>query len=334
MTEAPGLEVVDLVVRYGRVMGLDRVSLTVGPGEIVAVIGRSGSGKTSLLRAIAGLVSPASGRVLWAGADLTHVKTPKRQFGLVHAHAQLFPKLTVGENVAYGIKKWPRSERDRRVDELLGLVGMKGSHRSKVDDLAAGQAERVALARSLAPRPRVLLLDEPLAGLEPAVRATALAEVIRVLRRTETPAIYVTHELAEAFEVADRVAVLHDGRLHQIGPADDVRTRPASRDVAELLGYGTFIAGVRRDGTVMTAIGAIPGAGPDGDVLVGIGPEGLTADPDGFALPIITEQVRFGHVEIAVRLPDGQTGRLREVGKTGAETLPVRMVARGCAVLG
>ncbi len=329
-----GLAVHDVVVAYDRTIGLDHVSLAVEPGEILALIGRSGSGKTSLVRAVAGLVPVASGRISWAGEDLTAVKTHKRRFGLVQAHAQLFPKLTVGENIGYGLKQLGRTERDRRIAEVLGLVGMKGADRARVADLAAGEAQRVALARSIAPQPRLLLLDEPLEGLESDVRRQVLAELIRLQRRTGTPAIYVTHELPEAFEAADRVAVLHDGKLQQDAPADEVRSRPATRDVAELLGYTTFIGGVRHGDVVTTAIGQLASQGPAGDVIVGIGPEGLTHDPAGHQLPIITEHLRFGHVEIVVRLPDGQTSRVREAAKTGAETLPVRLVARGCAVLG
>lgn len=333
MSDSAGLRVRDVVVAYDATIGVDHVSLEVRPGEILALLGLSGSGKTSLLRAVAGLVPVASGQVWWAGEDLTRVKTHNRGFGLVPAHAQLFPKLSVGQNVGYGLKKWERSERDRRIAEVLGLVGMKGSEHSKVYDLVPGESQRVAVARSLAPRPRLLLLDEPLEGLEPNVRQPLLGELIRVLRRTETPAIYVTHEQSEAFEVADRVAVLHDGRLHQIGAPDAVRTGPATREVAELFGYSTFITGTRGAGVVATALGDLPNAGDDGDVVVGIGPEGLTMHTAGIELPIITEQLRFGHVEITVRLPDGQVARLREAAKTGAETLGVRLVARGCAVL-
>lgn len=207
-----GLRVNDVRVVFGDTAVLDHVSLSVGPGEIVAVLGPSGSGKSTLLRVIAGLVAPTSGSVVIDGVDVTRMPTHRRGVGLVFQNNQLFPHLDVRANVAYGLRvaKVPAAERRRRVDELLTLVGMADHAARDVSTLSGGEAARIALARSLATRPRVLLLDEPLAGLDHDLRYTLADELRRVIRAAGSTAIVVTHDPEEARRVADRVVRLRE----------------------------------------------------------------------------------------------------------------------------
>lgn len=199
------------VVFDGRAV-LDDVSLTVGSGEIVAVLGPSGSGKSTLLRVIAGLVTPASGTVRFAGRDLTGLPTHRRRVGLVFQDEQLFPHLDVAANIGFGLRmaRRPRVEIAARTDELLDLVGLSGFGSRSPGSLSGGEAKRVALARSLAPRPEVLLLDEPLTGLDPELHDRLAIDVARILRTAGTTAVLVTHDRAEADTIADRIADRRD----------------------------------------------------------------------------------------------------------------------------
>ncbi|MFT3876697.1 MAG: ATP-binding cassette domain-containing protein [Propioniciclava sp.] len=207
-----GLAVQDAVVRYGVLVALDHVCLTVAPGEVVALTGASGSGKTTLLRAIAGLQKLSSGRVLWDGQDALAVKVNRRGFGLVAQGAQLFPRLDVAANVGYGLPRMGR-EKAVRVAEALELFGLPGAGPRPVADLTNAEIQRVLLARAYAPRPRLLLLDEPLSSLEEGPRAR-LADTLAVAMRTAGMAsVYVTHDHAEASRIADRTLTLANGRL-------------------------------------------------------------------------------------------------------------------------
>jgi thiamine transport system ATP-binding protein len=224
------LEVADVSVRYGAAVALDEVSFTLADGEVLAVLGASGSGKSTLLRAIAGLEPLAAGSVSWDGADLSRVAVHKREFGLMFQDGQLFPHLDVAGNVGYGVG------RDAlRVGELLELVGLGGYEKRPVTDLSGGEAQRVALARSLAPRPRMLMLDEPLSSLDRELRERLGADVARILRETSTTAILVTHDRDEAIALADRIGVMDGGRLLQVGTAAELRKSPVSERVAAAL---------------------------------------------------------------------------------------------------
>ena len=210
-----GLDLDDLVLSYAGQPLLEGVRLHVAPGEIVALLGPSGSGKSSLLRVVAGLQDADSGYVRWAGADLARVPAHKRGFGLVFQDALLFPHLDVGGNVAYGLAAsgLPRSQRQSRVEELLQLVDLGGYARRAVSTLSGGEAQRVARARALAPSPRLLLLDEPFGALDRELRDRLAVDVRDLLHELGTPAIHVTHDLTEAEMVADRVVRLHQGTL-------------------------------------------------------------------------------------------------------------------------
>lgn len=286
-----GLEVCDAVIRYGETVAVDGVSLDVSPGEIVALLGPSGCGKSSLLRAVAGLEPLAAGSMSWDGTDLAGVPTHRRGFGLIFQDGQLFPHRSVAGNVAYGITSLPKRERTARVDELLDLVGLSGYGKRRVTELSGGQAQRVALARSLAPRPRLLLLDEPLSALDRGLRERLAGDLDQTLRATRTTALYVTHDQDEAFTVADRVAVMDLGRLLQVDSPERLWAAPATRRVAEFLGYKTFLPG------------------PGGSVRA-VEPASLRVAEPGWTgekleADVLGRRVLRGAVEWRVRLADG-----------------------------
>lgn len=246
-----GLRVRDLVVRYpagrrGWTTAVDGVSLDVGAGEVVALLGPSGCGKSSLLRAVAGLEPLAGGTVAFDGEHVDAVPVHRRGFGLMFQDGQLFAHRDVAGNVAYGLSgRDPRARgadgRAARVDELLDLVGLAGYGPRPVATLSGGERQRVALARALAPRPRLLLLDEPLSALDRSLRERLAVDLRAALVATRTTAVLVTHDQDEAFAVADRVAVMDRGRILQVGTPADLWQRPADRRVAEFLGYEAFV---------------------------------------------------------------------------------------------
>ena len=206
------LEVCDVSVRFGDVVVLDDISISVERSDVVALLGPSGSGKSTLLRVIAGIVAPDTGRIVIDGVDVSAVPTHQRSVGMVFQDDQLFPHLDVRANVAFGLRMAgvAKAERRARVGELLHLVGLDGFGGRSVDRLSGGEAKRVALARSLAPEPSVLLLDEPLAGLDHDLRDRLAEELGRVLQQTSTTAIWVTHDAEESALVAHRTVHLGD----------------------------------------------------------------------------------------------------------------------------
>ncbi len=221
------------------------VSFQVGQGETVCLLGASGSGKSTLLRIIAGLEEAESGRVLWAGADLSGVPVHRRNFGLMFQEYALFPHRSVAENVAFGLRmqNLPRDEIQHRVSEALERVNMAEFGHRRVTDLSGGEQQRVALARALAPRPRLLMLDEPLGALDRALREQLEAFVRGLLHETGIPAIYVTHDQEEAFAVADRLILLHDGLVEQEGTPAEVYQRPVSAWAARFFGLSNLLPG-------------------------------------------------------------------------------------------
>ncbi len=269
----PFLELDRLDKSFGGVSGgvpvLRGLSLGVEKGEILALLGPSGSGKTTALRLIAGFERADRGRIVVDGADVTALPPERRHFGMVFQHYALFPHLTVGENVAFGLaarkegkQKEGKPETARRVSAALALVDLPGFEARRVGEISGGQQQRVALARALAPEPRVLLLDEPLSNLDPTLRERTRRELRAAIRRVGITTVLVTHEQEEAFHLGDRVAVLHGGVLHQVGSPEDLYERPASRFVATFVGRASVLPGVLEgDGAVWVPHPAGPALG-------------------------------------------------------------------------
>jgi iron(III) transport system ATP-binding protein len=255
---APYLVVEEVSKAFGSVLALDRVSLTVAPGDFVSFLGPSGCGKTTLLRAIAGLDPATSGRIRQAGRDITALPPAARDFGIVFQSYALFPNLTVAENIAYGLRgpAWPKPRRARRVEELLDLVGLADHIQKYPAQLSGGQQQRVALARALANEPGLLLLDEPLSALDAIVRLHLRQEIRALQRRLGVTTIMVTHDQEEAMGVSDRVVVMSHGRIAQIGPPEEIYRHPATPFVAGFVGRSAgFSARVETpDGQLRTAV--------------------------------------------------------------------------------
>ena len=262
---------------------LRSASLTVATGEIVALLGPSGSGKTSLLRVVAGLERPQTGRVALDGKDLTGVAVHRRRIGMMFQDYALFPHLTVFENAAFGLRMAGRDREtiNRRVREVLSWVEMEGFADREVDGLSGGEQQRAALARSLAPEPSLLLLDEPVGALDRALRTRLIPDLSALLRRVGVSAIYVTHDQDEAFAIADRVAILAAGRIRQTDAPRALWAAPADRFVARFLGLDNFVRLTVRDGRATGDIGTFPARLPDGEHTAVIRPEGIRLDRNG-----------------------------------------------------
>jgi ABC-type Fe3+/spermidine/putrescine transport system ATPase subunit len=240
---ANGLTVQHITRRFGGQMALDDVSFEVHRGELVALVGASGSGKTTSLRIVAGYDTPDAGQVLFGGKDMTRVPPEKRDFGMVFQHYALFPHMSVLDNVAFGLEARgvSKAERLRRAKLALDGVGLQGKGDRRIQQLSGGEQQRVALARAMLIEPKVLLLDEPLSNLDPALRHSTRDELRAMLRRVGAPALFVTHDQEDAFAVADRIVLLANGRVLQIGTPQELYARPASREVAAFIGKATLV---------------------------------------------------------------------------------------------
>jgi ABC-type Fe3+/spermidine/putrescine transport system ATPase subunit len=239
------LEVHHLTKYYGEERFPDDISFAVDKGEIICLLGPSGCGKTTLLRIITGLEIPNSGQVLFDGRDIRNVPIHRRNFGLMFQDYALFPHKNVFENVAFGLRMMnlPKAEIEARVSEILDLVGLSGFEQRDVNLLSGGEQQRVALARSLAPRPRLLMLDEPLGSLDRTLRERLMNELRDILKGVGVTAIYVTHDQEEAFAIADRVIIMNHGRRVQEGTPQDVYQHPATEFVARFLGLTNLLPG-------------------------------------------------------------------------------------------
>jgi ABC-type Fe3+/spermidine/putrescine transport system ATPase subunit len=241
---------------FGEHAVLEGVSFSAARGEVLALLGPSGSGKTTLLRCIAGFEIPDRGSVRVDGEDLTRARPEQRRLGMVFQNYALFPHLSVGRNVAFGIEgKDTPAEIARRVDDVLSWVRLHGQEGRRIAELSGGMQQRVALARAVAPRPRLLLLDEPLSNLDPSLRDRTRRELRQRMREIDTTTLLVTHEQEEAFDLADRVAVLEGGRLHQIGSPEDLYRRPATPFVASFVGRASAIPARLEGGRAVIASG-------------------------------------------------------------------------------
>jgi putrescine transport system ATP-binding protein len=236
--DVPLLRVDAVVKKFGTFKAVDRLSLEIRAGEFFALLGPSGCGKTTLLRMLAGFETPDEGRILLDGKDIAQVLPHQRPVNMMFQNYALFPHLTVRDNIAFGLKRagMPRSRIDARVAEMVALVKLEGLEKRKPDQLSGGQKQRVALARSLARRPQVLLLDEPLAALDKKLRESTQLELMELQRRLGTTFIIVTHDQEEAMTVAGRIGVMDAGRLEQVATPRELYEAPASRWIAEFVG--------------------------------------------------------------------------------------------------
>jgi sulfate/thiosulfate transport system ATP-binding protein len=252
MPTGNSVEIRSLTKRFGDVAAVDAVSLDIRRGEFFSLLGPSGCGKTTLLRMIGGFELPSEGSVVIDGKDVTWIPPYRRPVNMVFQHYALFPHLSVGENVAFGMRYRgiARSDEPRRVADALALVQLSGFETRKPDQLSGGQRQRVALARALALEPEVLLLDEPLGALDQKLRKEVQVQLKQLQRSLGITFVFVTHDQEEALEVADRVAILRDGRIEQIGTPEEIYDHPASPFVYDFLGNVNLFSGRVRDGTV------------------------------------------------------------------------------------
>ncbi|NYH80124.1 thiamine transport system ATP-binding protein [Actinopolyspora biskrensis] len=308
-----GLRLENVTVRYGSTTALSGIDLSAPGGEVLAVLGPSGGGKSTLLRTVAGLEGASRGAVRFGGEDLSGVPVHRRGFGMVFQDGQLFGHRDVAGNVEFGLRMRSvgRRERSREVARLLELVGLAGYQRRRVSELSGGQAQRVALARALAARPRLLLLDEPLSGLDRMLRERLAVDLAELLADSATTAVVVTHDLDEAFTLADRVAVLSEGRVLQEERPRRLWTRPADEEVAGFLGCTTFLRGRIEDGVASCPLGSVPCPGEHaGEVLLGLRATGVRAHRSGTERhpgrrgEVVRRLHRHDHVRLTVAVPE------------------------------
>ncbi len=267
----PVLELEGVARSYATETAVENLSVSVRDGEVLTLLGPSGCGKTTTLRLVGGLERPDAGRIelhddVIADADRGgFVPAEERDIGLVFQDFALFPHMTAAENVGFGLNDRSKAERRARVEELLALVDLADHGEDYPGELSGGQKQRIALARSLAPEPDVLLLDEPLSNLDVSLRVSMREEIRRIIDETGVTAIWVTHDQEEALSVADRVGIMNEGHLEQIGRPETVFERPASRFVATFLGRAGFLSATVADGVLVTEVGDL-----DADALVGV----------------------------------------------------------------
>lgn len=275
------LRVESISKSYGSKKALEDVSFTLRAASTSALLGPSGCGKSTLLGIIAGLEQPDSGQVFWQGNSLAGVPIHARGFGLMFQDFALFPHYNVYNNIAFGLKmlRQPKEQIDQRVTEVLELVGLPGFEKRDVNTLSGGESQRVALARSLAPRPSLLMLDEPLGSLDRALRERLTLDLRQILRISQQTALYVTHDQEEAFVIAEQVIVMNQGRVMQSGAPQEIFLRPACRFVASFLGLNNQLPGVIHSRQAMarveTPLGAfeLPPIQAAGDVTVLLRPD-------------------------------------------------------------
>jgi len=252
-----GLTIDNIHKTYNSTHALSGVSFSVSEGEIVAILGPSGCGKSTLLSIIAGLEKADQGDILWNGASIKHIPTYRRRFGLVFQDYMLFPHRNVHANVAFGLEmlEWDKDKINQRVADLLEFVGLTDYGSRDVNTLSGGEQQRVALARSLAHNPKLLMLDEPFSSLDRTLRERLISELRHILRKMHQTAIYVTHDQEEAFALADRVVLMHLGQVIQIGTPEEIYKNPASVFVARFLGFKNIFKGTIQGDKIRTPIG-------------------------------------------------------------------------------
>ncbi len=330
---SPEIQLLDLEKRFREIRAVDGVSLEVVSGEFFSLLGPSGCGKTTTLRMIGGFELPTGGRILLRGRDVTSEPPDKRPVNMVFQHYALFPHLNVGDNVAFGLRRKgvAKAETARRVGEALELVRLDGYERRRPHQLSGGQQQRVALARALVNRPNVLLLDEPLGALDLKLRRQLQLELKRIQVEVGITFVYVTHDQEEALTMSDRIAVMHAGRVEQLGTPEELYERPATRFVADFIGTTNLLHGqVEAGGGVRLASGELTRAAHDGiaagtTVELSIRPESIelvAADAVG-AIRASVEQAAYMGTTISYQVRTaGGLGLTVLVPKTGVR-LPV-----------
>ena len=323
------LEVRDLFKTYENKPLLRGISFSVSQGETVCLLGASGSGKSTLLRMIAGLEFPESGQFLFNKIDLAQTPPHIRDFGLVFQDYGLFPHLDIFNNVAFGLKmrNVPAEKINARVDEMMDLVNLQGFEKRKVTDLSGGEQQRVALARALAPQPRLLMFDEPLGALDKSLKDDLLNQIRTILHKTKIPAIYVTHDQDEAFTIADRILLLHDGEIIRDGTPDEVWTNPNSASAARMLGMGNVIDGViTLANKAKTEVGIFTlnckhkhSKGESVSLLLKqpFSPRGRGSRGEGDEIKLKVEDVLFKQDQFQVKLRGGLVIHLKDAPKIG-----------------
>src|SRR5271163_3990105 len=304
--------------RYGDFAALDNVDFEVPAGSLTALLGPSGSGKSTLLRAIAGLDQPDSGTITINGRDVTRVPPQRRDIGFVFQHYAAFKHMTVRDNVAYGLKirKQPKAEIKAKVDNLLEVVGLSGFQNRYPNQLSGGQRQRMALARALAVDPEVLLLDEPFGALDAKVREDLRAWLRRLHDEVHVTTVLVTHDQAEALDVADRIAVLNKGRIEQVGSPTQVYDAPANAFVMSFLGAVSVL-----NGALVRPHDIRVGRKPDMAIAGGDG----TAESVGVVRAVVDRVVALGF-EVRVELTNAATGGpfIAQITRGDAEALALR----------
>ncbi len=323
------LDVAAVTKRFGTATVLQDLNISVARSEFISLLGPSGCGKTTLLRLIAGLMKPDGGRIAINGSDLTQVPAHKRNIGVVFQNYALFPHLTVEQNVAFGLEaqRTPKAEIGARVQNALALVRMQAFAERRISALSGGQQQRVAVARALVVKPSLLLLDEPFSALDRKLRETMQIELRHLLRDLEITSIFVTHDQDEALVMSDRIAVMNEGRIEQLGTPDEVYSAPASLHVLEFVGQSTRIGGtadasaLNGTASVETPLGKIlaplhDGSGVSGKVVLGVRPEciALGERPDANFNEIsaeLTDIVFFGSKTALHFQPPGADDRIQ-----------------------
>ncbi len=328
--------------RFGEITAIDDVSLLVRRGELMTLLGPSGCGKTTLLSLVAGFLIPDRGEIAIDGRGVTDLPTHRREIGIMFQNYALFPHMSVAANVGYGLKmrRTPKPEIARRVADALALVKLAGLEDRRPRQLSGGQQQRVALARALVIRPKVLLLDEPFSALDRNLRASMQVEIKEIQRKLGVTTIFVTHDQSEALSLSDRIAVIAEGRIRQLGTPDEIYRRPIDRFVASFVGDVNVLSArlERSDGaTAIVALGLVQvpvpartlrGTVPGEAVDLFVRPEGLRVAEPGAAVAahgVVAAQVyQGGHVDLYVDAPEAVSGRvlLRLPGHEGMSRWP------------
>jgi len=329
--------------RFGDVIALNDVSLPIRRGELMTLLGPSGCGKTTLLNLIAGFFSPDGGEILIGGERMNDVPTYRREIGMMFQNYALFPHMTVAANVGYGLRmrRLPKAEIERRVSDMLRLVRLTGHEDRKPRQLSGGQQQRVALARALVINPKVLLLDEPFSALDKNLRASMQVELREIQRKVGVTTVFVTHDQSEALSLSDRLAVMSEGRICQLGTPEEIYRRPCERFVASFVGDANVLRGRldRIDGTrAIVALGTAQITVPFGPLLgvVASGAVDVLVRPEQLQLTelnasstsngtIVARVYQGGHVDLHVECADSVRGRLlvRLSGPEAAKSWPI-----------